>query len=433
MFILAKVKAFRGIRFNTKRAGRIEQLVCPPYDIISEKQHKVYMEKNKNNIIRLELPQGENSYKSASKLYNTMKTNGVLIREDEPALYIYEETFNLLGQIYSIKGVIGRVKLEEFEKGVVLPHEYTLSKAKEDRMSLMKATNCNFSQVYSFYMDNEHKTTKKLDLLSNRNPDISLTDDDGIKHKLWIVKDSSQIESICSDFECRKLYIADGHHRYETALAYRDYICKNNPPRKNDPVNYIMMLLVDMEHPGLVVLPTHRLIKNLPEFNQNTIIDILEKCKNDFDIRWFDSISNVREVMNNRYLNGDIAFSFYYGNGGYYLLKLKNPDIMRNILPNMSPAFCKLDVTVLHSLILERLFGINKENMTNQTNLAYTQDIETAINSVNAKESQCAFLLNPTKVKQIKDVAISGEKMPQKSTYFYPKPITGLIVNELTD
>lgn len=430
---MAKIKAFRGIRFNTEKAGEIEQLVCPPYDIIDDEQRQAYIDSNENNIIRLELPKGSNPYAAAKKLYDKMKSYGILIREEEPALYIYEEIFESLGKRYSVKGVICRVKIEEFEKGIILPHEFTLSKAKEDRMELMKATNCNFSQIYSLYMDSEHKTTEKLDLLSIGDADISLTDSDGVTHKMWIVRDKEQIDSICADFEDRKLYIADGHHRYETALAYRNYLRENNLSKEGDAADYQMMMLVDMEHPGLVVLPTHRLVRNLSVFNERIIEDVLAKCANYFDVEQMNDINTIDDILYEEYKNGKIAFVFYCGGVNYYLLRLKDRSVMKSILPGLSEASRELDVTVLHSLILEKIFGINKENMAKQLNLIYTKKAEEAIESVQTGKSQCAFILNPTRVTQIRDVASEGEKMPQKSTYFYPKLITGLVMNELTD
>lgn len=430
---MAEIKAFKGVRFNTENAGKIEELVCPPYDIIDDEQRLAYINRNENNVVRLELPQGSNAYHSAAKLYENMKENGVLMRDEEPALYIYEEIFEHDSQKYSLKGVICRVKIEEFEKGIILPHEFTLSKAKEDRMELMKATNCNFSQTYSLYVDEEHKTTRKLDMLSLREPDISMTDDSGITHKMWVVCDKEQINSICADFDDRKLYIADGHHRYETALTYRNYLRENGLAKEGDAADYQMMMLVDMEHPGLVVLPTHRLVRNLPVFNERTVNNILEKCEPYFDIEKMEDIKTIDSILNQEYINKNTSFVFYCGGSGYYILRLRNFTVMKDIYPELSEVSQQLDVTVLHGLILEKAFGINKENMEKQLNLVYTKKIEDAIRSVQTGKSQCSFILNPTRVSQIRDVAAANEKMPQKSTYFYPKLITGLVLNELTD
>lgn len=427
---MAMVKPFRAVRFNTEIAGDINQLVCPPYDIISDEQRDLYIDQNENNIVRLELPKGSNAYAGAKRLYDEMKEKGVLQRDDEPSLYIYEQEFQALGAVHKVKGFICLVKLEEFDKGVVLPHEYTLSKAKQDRFELMKATNCNFSQVYSLYMDDEHVTTGKLDFLSLREPDISFKASDGVINRLWTVTDPAQIKSICSDFDDRKLYIADGHHRYETALNYRNYCRENGISKPGDPQDYIMMMLVDMEHPGLVVLPTHRLVHSLNVFNPKLV---LEQCEKYFDIEKRDDINTIEDSLTAEYIEGVTAFVMYCGGGSYYLMRFKDKDVMEHLEPNLSEPTRKLDVTVLHSVILERIFGITKENMANQTNLSYTKKIEEAITSVSTGESCCAFIMNPTRVKEIRDVAAAGDKMPQKSTYFYPKLITGLVLNELTD
>lgn len=426
---MAVVKPFNGLRFDTKKAGSIETLVCPPYDIISEEQRKAYLEENQYNIIRLELPKdGNDPYKTASEVLGEWQKAGVLKREDEEAIYIYEEEFTAYGKSGKVKGMICRVKLEEFEKGVVLPHEFTLSKAKEDRLNLMKATNCNFSQIYSLFMDEEHVTTKKLDQLSLGTPDAELTDGDGVVHRLWIVTDKKEIESICADFAQRKLYIADGHHRYETALNYRNYCRDQRGAKEGDAVDYQMMMLVDMEHPGLVVFPTHRLLRGLESFDPQAA---MEQCGEYFDVCEKNDISEIEKELSALYDEGKKAFAFYGGGDSWTLLTLKSLDIIKKLLPNDSEATQGLDVTVLHTLILEKIFGIDKENMAKQINLTYTKTFEDAIESVKSGKSQCSFILNPTRVSEIRDVASAGEKMPQKSTYFYPKLITGLVMNEL--
>lgn len=426
---MALIKPFKGLRFNTSVAGEIEQLVCPPYDIISEEQRLAYIKENENNIIRLELPKdGENPYQTASDVLKDWINKDILAKEKENALYIYEEEFTAYGKRAKVKGMICTVKIEEFSKGVVLPHEFTLSKAKEDRLNLMKATNCNFSQIYSLYMDETHKTTAKLDALSDRNADIELADVDGVIHRLWIITDSKEIESICSDFTDRKLYIADGHHRYETALNYRNYCRENGISQEGDAVDYQMMTLVDMEHSGLVVFPTHRLLRDLENFDIETAIDA---CKMYFDVEEKTGTESMESDLDELFKASKIAFGLYKGSNRWTLLTLKDNNIIKELLPNASDATRELDVTILHTLILEKLFGIDAENMAKQINLTYVKKFEDAIESVDNKTSQCAFILNPTKVTQIRDVASNGEKMPQKSTYFYPKLITGLVMNQL--
>lgn len=427
---MAEIKGYKGLRFNCEKAGKIEELVCPPYDIISDQQREEYIKTNPHNIIRLELPKGDDKYNKAAEILKDWLEKGILVKEDKPAIYIYEEEFTAYGERKAIKGIICRVKLEEFSKGIILPHEFTLSKAKEDRLNLMKATNCNFSQIYSLYMDGGKNTLGKIDSLSKSEPDIQLQDNDNVTHRMWIIKDEKAIADICSDFTDRKLYIADGHHRYETALNYRNYLREQGLAKEGDACDYQMMMLVDMEHPGLVVFPTHRLVRNLDSFNAERVID---GCKEYFDVTEHSDINTIESTLMELYNQGKKAYAFYCGGSSYKLLVLKDTNIIKKLLPNASTATQQLDVTILHTFILEKIFGIDAENMAKQINLTYTKIFDEAISSVQQGNSQCAFILNPTRVSEIREVASNGEKMPQKSTYFYPKMITGLVMNQLED
>lgn len=426
---MAEIKPFRGMRFDIDKAGELKTLCCPPYDIISEEQRRAFIEENEYNVIRLELPrEGEDVYVRAGEILDMWRSKGVLLHEECPAVYIYEMEFNAYNKRKSVKGMIARVKVEEFSKGVILPHEFTLSKAKTDRFNLMKATNCNFSQIYALYMDEAHTTLQTIDVQSQRDADYVFTDDDRVTHRLWIVTDEAVIAKLCADFDDRKLYIADGHHRYETALNYRDYCRENGISKEGDAQDYQMMYLVDMEHPGLVVFPTHRMVRDLPDFDKEAV---LAGCRDYFDIEKFDSVGNMNTLLGEQYKKGKKAFAFYCGKGEWYMLTLKDLAVMDDILPDLSAASRQLDVSVLHSLVLEKTMGIDKENMANQINLTYTKFFEEAILGVDKGAFQCSFILNPTRVTEIRDVAAAGEKMPQKSTYFYPKMITGMVMNDI--
>ena len=427
---MAVIKPFRGMRFDTEKAGELKTLCCPPYDIISEEERKEFIKQNEYNVIRLELPkEGEDVYARAGEVLDMWRAKGVLIHEDKPAIYIYEMEFNAYNKRRSVKGMIARVKVEEFSKGVILPHEFTLSKAKTDRFNLMKATNCNFSQIYALYMDSEHTTLKTIDEQSDFDAQYEFTDDDNITHRLWVCTDEAVIAKLIKDFADRKLYIADGHHRYETAVNYRNWCRENGISKEGDPQDYQMIYLVDMEHPGLIVFPTHRLVRDLESFDKNKV---LKSCEEYFDIEKFTSVGNMNTVLTKQYKEGKKAFAFYCGKGEWYLLTLKDITVMDSVLPELSPASRQLDVSVLHSLVLEKTMGIDKENMANQINLTYTKFFEEAIMKVDKGEFQCSFILNPTRVTEIRDVAAAGEKMPQKSTYFYPKMITGMVMNDIS-
>ncbi|MDR1892295.1 MAG: DUF1015 domain-containing protein, partial [Oscillospiraceae bacterium] len=241
---------------------------------------------------------------------------------------------------------------------------------------------------------------------------------DGVTHRLWAVYDPAFIEDMKLQFATRRLYIADGHHRYETALNYRR---ETHAPGSD----YVMMTLVDMDSPGLLVLPTHRVVRDLPDFDGKAVLGACREYFEILEINPEDADLRLRAV----YEKGKKSFVYYYG-GKAFLLTLNNIAVMDGILPGKSASSRGLDVAVLHSLILERILKIDRENMANQVNLKYTREIGEAILAVD-KGANCAFLLNPTRVQEIRDVAVAGEKMPQKSTYFYPKLITGLVMNKL--
>lgn len=425
---MAKIKPFKAMRFS-QGAGDIASLVCPPYDIINDEQRAALLSKNEHNLIRLELPRGEEPYKEAARITKDWLDSGVLCCDEDEGIYIYEEQFEVKGKAYSFKGFVSLVRLHEFSEGIVLPHEFTLSKAKQDRFNLMTETGCSFSQIYSLYMDEERVVSSKIAELSKGEPQVSFTDDDGVTHNLWCVYNESDIAFIQKAMADKKVYIADGHHRYETALNFARANSKDLTD-DGERTNYCMMILVDMENDGLVVFPTHRVIHSLENFDAEKM---LGRCKADFEISEKMPISKMQECLDSAYQKGEKAFAFYAGNNEFTLLTLKNKEIMAELLPDMSKASQNLDVSVLHNLVLERLFGIDKENMANQKNLKYMRDIEDAILEVDVGRANCAFLINPTLVTEIRDVAAAGEKMPQKSTYFYPKIITGLVMNKFAE
>lgn len=420
---MALVKEFSALRF-TDKTGEIGQLCCPPYDIISDTEKEDYLKKNPHNIINLELPpQSEDGYSRAAARTREWIKDGILAKDKTPALYIYEEKFTVKGKQYAFKGFTAYVKLEEFEKGVVLPHEETLSKAKADRFNLLNATGCSFSQIYSLYNDEKGETEALINELSAGAPDQTFTDNDGVTHNLWIAEKSEKTEKICRQFDNRKLYIADGHHRYETGLNFRNYLREKGI--ECDNADYIMMFLVNLENDGLVVFPTHRIVRDLPDFDRD---ELLKKCEKYFTVETLN-IAECEQELDKKYKDNKISFVFYDGDIAR-LLTLRTTDVLEELFPEKSKALRNLDVSVLHSLILEDVFGIDKENMAKQINLTYTRSLDEAISAAEGY-ADCCFLLNPTRISEIADVAAAGEKMPQKSTYFYPKLITGLTLNKI--
>ncbi len=426
---MAIVRPFRGMRY-TEKAGEIGEVCCPPYDIISDAQRKAYIKSNENNVIRLELPREKgNPYKKAKATLDNWLENGILDFDEEPCFYIYEERFTVEDKEYALKGLIGKVFLYEFERGIILPHENTLSKAKEDRFNLMKETACNFSQVYSLYHDPYGKIDKSIAKLTDRDPDKCFTDESGVTHSMWIVPRCTEADKISANMAGKKLYIADGHHRYETALRYRDHLRAEGVISEfgENEADYMMMMLVNMQSSGLVVFPTHRIIHSLKKFS---ITKTVEACQQYFHVATTKSKNTATTKLKEIYAAGEKGFCMYAGKK-YYVMKLSDPNAMKEFLPQSSNALRNLDVSILHKLVLERIMGIDEENMANGVNLTYTRDDGEAVAAVDGGEANCCFILNPTRVEEIADVALAGEKMPQKSTYFYPKLTTGLVMNKL--
>ena len=422
---MAEIKEFSALRF-TDKAGEIGAVCCPPYDIISAAEREAFLKNNEHNIIRLELPEPtDEGYNNANKTFKLWEKEGILATDSTPSLYIYEEKFAVKGVEYSFRGFVCFVKLAEFSEGIVLPHEETLSKAKTDRFNLINATGCSFSQIYSLYSDKNGDTARILRELSSGEALQSFTDNDGVTHSLWVVPKCDKTQQICEQFKDRKLYIADGHHRYETALNHRRYMRENGVTSGNS--EYVMMFLIDMENDGLVVFPTHRIVKGIEGFSGEKL---LEDAKKYFDVAPV-SVDKIEEFLDEQYKLGKKAYVYYDGTN-CAALTLKDITVMDKIFPDKSEALRRLDVTVLHSLVLEETLGIDKENMANQKNLTYTRNITEALNSAKG-EADCCFILNPTRIEEIAAVAAAGEKMPQKSTYFYPKLITGMVMNKIKD
>lgn len=415
---MAGIKPIKALRF-TEKAGNIADCVCPPYDIISESEREALIAKNEYNVVRLELPMGEDRYNEAGRTLSEWLNNGILARDEEQGIFVYREEFNVNGKDYCLTGMICLVELCEFSEKVVLPHEETLTKAKQDRLNLMRGTGCNFSSIYSLYSDESGRINTVVTKKTAEEPICRFTDEEEVTHTLWKISDKEEIAVIVETLANKQLFIADGHHRYETALNYKRGL--GVAPEGAD-ASCVMMTLVDMDDKGLVVFPTHRLIVDR-KVDRN---EIERKCEEDFNITVLP-LCDINAAL----AKGSEAhtYALYTGGNDFMLLTLKE-EAKRNI-DGRSAAYSDLDVSILHSYVLENALAIDKENMANQVNLRYTRSMEEAIESVRNGKASAAFLINATKVSQIKAVALAGDKMPQKSTYFYPKLKTGLVMNML--
>ncbi len=434
---MANVIPFKGLRYNTEMFKNLDDVTAPPYDIISEAEREALYEKSEYNVVRVDFGKGfdtdsdaDNKYTRAGKSIEEWIEKGVLKKEDAPAFYIYEQVFEYNRNPISLKGIISLVELEEFDKKIVLPHEETLSKAKADRFDLMCATNANMSQIYSLFLDEDNDIESLIVKLSSGEPDISFVTGENITQNIWIITDEEQTAKISEKFRDKQLFIADGHHRYETALNFRNKMRSENPGEEKAPYDYVMMMLTSMNDSGLLVFPTHRMVKNVQDFDETMLVGYLSE---DFAVSkiYFTEGDYAQIIMEkiSSVLNGK-CFALYTGKDYYYRFELKNIDAINNYITDKSEAYKNLDVTLLHTLVLERFLGIDQGNMANQKNLFYTRDASEAIEAVKCGEYQCSFLINATHVQDIKDISLANEKMPQKSTYFWPKLVTGIVINK---
>ena len=439
---MATILPFKGLRYNPEKIKDISKVITPPYDVISKKERDDYYQLHPDNIIRLilskELPgddQSNNKYTRSAESFETWRKEEILKEEAEPAIYIYAQEFTLSGKKYIRRGFISLVKLEDFQTGEIYPHEHTLAKPKEDRMNLMKACDANLSQVFTFFEDEDATISSFLHKVSEGDPNIDFTDIYGVKNSLWAIKDKAVIEALITQMKDRALFIADGHHRYETALFYRDLVNgtkKEQNSNGDSPADYIMMMCVSMEDPGLVILPTHRLARNVKDLDPEKIKSSLNEV---FDIS--DMGSDCDADMLTQKLSEDShkhKIAMYIGEDDkkFYILTLRDENLLDQILTGEYVEWKSIDTGILHGVIFDRALGIQAKNISKSENVKYNQGVEDSVTRVNEGEYQIAFFLNPTKIGQIKEIATKRHKMPPKATYFYPKLMTGMVVRHIS-
>jgi len=440
---MAKITPFRGVLYNQTTAGLIRDLVCPPYDIISPAAREELYRKSPHNVVRLEFglespadTETDNRYTRAAAFLDEWLKKDVLRRSEEPALYLYEMEYILGKATRKLRGFVCLVKLEDYDSGVIKPHETTLSGPKTDRLNLLRACKAGFSQIYSLFSDPQGKIAALLAETTGR-PGQEVKDGDGVVHRLWVLNDKKAIESIARELADKPLFIADGHHRYDTALNYR------NEQRKaagtftgEEPYHYAAMFLARLEDKGITILPAHRVLFNLTGFTPRQFEEDLKKY---FDVERIDfnkkseakDLETVLETMAHRAVQSHVFGMRVKGERSYYLLTLRSEADMDAFLPDRSAAYRRLDVSILHHLIIDKLLGIKMETHKLGLNIEYIKDAEEADKRVHDGVAEVVFFMNPTKVSDVRDVASAGERMPQKATYFYPKLITGLVMHKI--
>ncbi|MDD5087313.1 MAG: DUF1015 domain-containing protein [bacterium] len=429
---MAKIAPFRALRYDPKVAGDINQLVTQPYDKIDRKLQQEYYARHAHNIVRIifneeAVADKESPYPNAAKTFREWTQKGILKQDDAPAVYVYYQIFQYQGKTFTRKGFIASVELEAQK---VRAHEHTLAGPKADRLRLLRALETNDENIFLLFSDPANAAVKVMDeAISGQPPLIECKDDYGETHKVWAIRNPKAVAALQNLVAARELFIADGHHRFETAVNYlNEGLAKGWKPVGDQGFDHRMMALFPMEDKGLVIFPTHRLVKNVENFSGQKLLDSLAK---NFDITAFDKADALFSRMD-RIGPWEFGLAALGTLKPFYLLKLKDIKVMDKIAPEVSEASRRLDVTVLHRLILEKELGVDKAKLEAFTHVEYVRHREEAVGKLGKGGIQAVFLLNPTDVMGVKAVAELGERMPQKSTDFYPKLLAGLVMMPLT-
>ncbi|HZS36282.1 MAG TPA: DUF1015 domain-containing protein [Polyangia bacterium] len=436
---MAEIAPFRGILYDPKKAGRADRLLAPPYDVINDADRARLAALDPHNCVRLILPkdaQGGDSdgkYAEAARELNAWLDEGVLRRDDAPALYRYHQIFKEPGEggarTFTRKGFICRIRLRRFDEGVVLPHERTLAGPKADRLKLKRATRCHLSQVFGLYSDPERSTDAPFEKLEREAPLLDGTTTDGVTQRLWRLTDAASQNKVVAALADKKVYIADGHHRYETMLALRDELRAESGGNPRSSVEFGTIFLANMDDPGLLVFPTHRVVHGLESFDFARLIEGARAFFTADELK----VTNAAAVRAELAERGRRAPTFAAARGNRIVYLTLRGDVDLTRVPSLvGPQVVRqLDVTLLHALIIEYVLGIDRAAQERQTNLRYVKDTAAALAEAGAPGVQAVFVMNPTPVAQVKAVADAGEVMPQKSTFFYPKLASGLVLNPI--
>jgi uncharacterized protein (DUF1015 family) len=460
---MARIYPFRAWRYNPS-ALRLEDVVTQPYDKISPSMQQAYYQRSPFNVVRiiLGLPElfdaerGENVYTRAARDFRAWREQGVLIQENEPCIFAYAQRFKVPGTeiVKERRGFIALGKLHEYAEQVVFRHEQTLSKPKSDRLNLLKATRAHFGQIFMLYSDPAGSVDKIL-YESNAGGSTSrngertgqvfctgngslcgeATDEYGVLHRVWSISDPALINQLTTIMADKKLIIADGHHRYETALNYSKEHKTGGPakaesttyqlPQPDYPEAATMMTFVNMDADGLVILPTHRVVHSLANFDTNTFLNAAREF---FSVDMLPT-SSAEQLIDTLRRQSGTAF-VAVTKGGEFLLRAK-PEAMAAALADVPERQRRLDLLQLHSIVLDRLLGLDTEKVRDETNLRYLRDAQEAVEQARKGEADVVFLTNPVTMEQLKEVAFAGEVMPQKSTDFFPKLLSGLTIYAL--
>jgi uncharacterized protein (DUF1015 family) len=441
---MAEIVPFRGLRYAASRGRALGQLLAPPYDLIAQEQRDELLRRSPHNVVHLTLGEDrsgdsaqQNRYTRAAAYFGAWQAEGVLRADPVPALYPLEQTFFAPdGRQLTRRGFMAAVRLSEFSEGIIVPHEKTHAAPKADRLAILKTVGANLSPLFGLYRDESGATARALDAACAAEPAAETDSDDGVHHRLWKVEDPALVAALQALVKDQKIFIADGHHRYETALVYRRWLEEQSPglPAFGGH-HYIQMFLCPMSDPGLVIFPTHRLLFGLKDYSLAgllaklapyfTVVPLEESLRNLVGRAW--AIARLSEHANK-------ATSFLMVSAEDQkarILTLRDDADLEGVPLPANKTLRDLDVTVLHSLIFQHLLGLSPESQERQENLTYVRDAGQAVSRVLSGEHPVGFLLNPTPMWQVEAVGDAGETMPQKSTLFAPRLQSGLVMRAI--
>ncbi len=419
---MAKIEPFSGLHYNTQIVEDMSKVICPPYDVITPKEQEEFYQRHPYNIIRLilgkELPgdtEQENKYTRAAGYMEDWIRRNVLVQDEAPGIYFYEQSFDVDKVKMKRWGFIALMRLdEEGQKKSVYPHEHTHTAPKEDRLKLIKSVEANLSPIFTIFSDPAGNIKNIFDEARKTAPFFDMPDNRGIENRLWRVSDKDSIDKVKKYLSDKELFIADGHHRHEVARSFREYKRKTDPAHFKDSYNYVMTFFTVLEDDGLCILPTHRLVKDA-KFS----CDDLASC---FSVTRLDSRQEMVSSM--KKLEGEVGIFGLYKDKNFYLLKLDEKRECNRLIQEGPKEYKNLDVVILQKVIFDHFLKIQLGQIN------YEVDLELAVGAVDRNEFDALFILNATKLEQIRSIALGGEVMPQKSTYFYPKLSSGLMIHK---
>jgi uncharacterized protein (DUF1015 family) len=418
---MADVQPLRALHYDLGRAGRLDHLTSPPYDVIDANLRADLAGRSPYNVVEIDLPEGENRYGKAAEILERWKREEVLLQDAEPAIWVLTQTYRMPDGTERVRnGFFCKVRISDYGPGLIRPHERTHPAAKEDRLQLMRATKANLSPIFALYPDEQQSAWSALEPVVQTQPWGEVTDDEETAHRIWRVSDERVIRQVQEALADKELLIADGHHRYETARTYAQEVGGDGEHQ------YVFMCLVSLSDPGLAILPTHRMVGGIDAKRREQLDQLLES---EFRTKPVGMDGLTPEPARN---GGLPVYGFFDGEETRSLrLELTSAEPADSALADHSETYRRLDTAVLEKLVLEGALGMTEDDISHQRGLGYARDIDEVMAGVRSGDYEIAFLLRPTPVEQVRGVAEAGETMPPKSTYFYPKVLTGLLFNPL--